>query len=144
MKQALIEARKETKTHSLHNIYETTRAVIFFGTPHRGSGSANLGLFLSHIAKALQMDTNDAILNDLNTKSGSSKLEELRRDFDDILNDSQRAKELRLFSFQEEKGMTGVNLFGGKVSLLCKICDGEGPKHSIMLRNEASFSLDII
>ena len=63
------------------------------------------------------MDTNDAILADLKSKSGSSKLEELRLDFDNILRDSQRPSELRVFSFQEEQGMTGVSLLGSKVSL---------------------------
>ena len=63
------------------------------------------------------MDTNDAILRDLDPKSNSSKLRELILDFDDILCDSKKARQLQVFSFQEAQGMTGVNLFGGKVSL---------------------------
>ena len=63
------------------------------------------------------MDTNDGILIDLDAKSDSSKLEELRLDFDDILRDSQRVRELRVFTFQEEEGMTSVYLLGNKVSL---------------------------
>ena len=63
------------------------------------------------------MDTNDAILIDLDPGSGSSKLEELRLDFDDILHDKQRVRELRVFSFQEAKGIKGVNLLGNKVGL---------------------------
>ena len=67
------------------------------------------------------MDTNKSILIDLDPEGGSSKLEELRLDFDDVLRDSQRAKQLRVFSFQEEEGMTGVNLLGNKVSLRCAV-----------------------
>ena len=116
MKQILIEARKQVNDRSLHEIYINSHAVIFFGTPHRGSRIASWGRLLGTIAQAAQMDINDAILMDLDPKSGSSKLEELRLDFDDILRDSQRAEELRIFSFQEEKGMTGVSLLSDKVS----------------------------
>ena len=77
---------------------------------------ASWGLLLKNIAQVALMDTNDAILTDLDPKRGSSKLEELRLDFDDVLRDGQRAQELRVFSFQEEQGMTGVTLLGGKVS----------------------------
>ena len=117
MKQALIEARKQADDQSLHDVYHNTHAIIFFGTPHRGSDLAGWARLLSTVAQAAQMDTNDAILIDLDPKSGSSKLEELRLDFDDVLNDDQRAQKLRVFSFQEEEGMTGVNLLGNKVSL---------------------------
>ena len=117
VKQALIEARKQASDPALQNIYNTTYAVIFFGTPHRGSDLTSWGRLLSSIAQAIQMDTNEAILIDLDPESGSSKLEELRLDFDDILNDKQRAKELRVFSFQEAMGMTSVKLLGNKVSL---------------------------
>lgn len=114
VKQALIEARKQT---SFHDLYENTYAIIFFGTPHRGSNIASWGRLLSGIAQATQIDTNDGILIDLDPESGSSKLEELRLDFDDILRDSQRARKLRVFSFQEEQGMTGVRILGSKVSI---------------------------
>ena len=75
------------------------------------------GRLLSGIAQATQMDTHDGILIDLDPKSNSSKLRELNLDFDDILCDNQKARQLRVFSFQEAQGMTGVNLLGGKVSL---------------------------
>lgn len=114
VKQALIEARKQT---TFHDVYYNTYAIVFFGTPHRGSNVASWGRLLSGIAQAAQVDTNDGILIDLDPASGSSKLEELRLDFDDILRDSQRARKLRVFSFQEEQGMTGIHILGSKVSI---------------------------
>lgn len=69
------------------------------------------------------MDINDGILRDLDPESGSSKLKELVYDFDDVLRDSQRPKGLGVYSFQEELGMTGVSLLGGKVSLPWKISE---------------------
>ena len=117
VKQALIEARKQTHDLDLLDIYNSTHAVIFFGTPHRGSDLASWGLLLSKIAEAVQLDTNNAVLRDLDPTSGSSKLEEMRLDFDDILRDDRRSRELRIYSFQEEEGMTGLKVFGNKVCL---------------------------
>ena len=117
VKQALIEARKQTHESDLLDIYSSTHAIIFFGTPHRGSDLASWGLLLSTIAEAVQIDTNDTILRDLDPASGSSKLEEMRLDFDDILRDGHRSRELRVYSFQEEEGMTSIKPFGGKVRL---------------------------
>lgn len=115
VKQALIEARKQSYEPDLLNIYDSTHAIIFFGTPHRGSDLASWGLLLSAIAEAVQLDTSSAVLRDLDPTSGSSKLEEMRLDFDDILRDSGRSRELRVHSFQEEEGMTSIKLFGTKV-----------------------------
>lgn len=117
VKQALIEARKQTHEPDLLDVYDSTHGIIFFGTPHRGSDLASWGLLLSTIAEAVQIDTNKAVLRDLDPTNGSSKLEEMRLDFDDILRDSHRSRELRVYSFQEEDGMTSIKCFGGKVRL---------------------------
>ena len=115
VKQAIVEARKRANSGDIHNIYTSARAVIFFGTPHRGSDSASWGLMASNLAKAAQMDVNDAILRDLDPASGSSKLLELRRDFHDILQDSRHRSLLQLYTFQEELGMTSLKALSGKV-----------------------------
>ena len=117
VKQALIEARKQIHDLDLLDVHDSTHAVIFFGTPHRGSNLAEWGLLLSNIAEAVQLDTNNAVLRDLDPSSGSSKLDEMRFDFDDILRDTGRSRELRVYSFQEEEGMTGLKVFGKKVCL---------------------------
>ena len=119
MKQALIEAPKPADDPSFRLVYDNTHAIIFFGTPHRGSDLAGWGRLLSTIVQAAQIDTNKSILMELDPEGGGSKLDELRLDFDNVLRDNQRAKELRVFSFQEEEGMTGVSLLGNKVSLRC-------------------------
>ena len=116
VKQALIEARKRMSNNHLHNIYTSACAVIFFGTPHRGSDSASWGLMAGNLAKAAQMDVNDGILRDLDPASSSSKLFELRRDFHDILQDSGQRNPLQLYTFQEELGMTSLRALGGKVT----------------------------
>lgn len=115
VKEAMIEARKRVNNGHLHEIYTSALAVIFFGTPHQGSDLASWGLLLSNLAKAAQLDVNDAILRDLDTAGGTSKLLELRRDFHDVLQDSHHRSPLQLYTFQEELGMTGVKGFSGKV-----------------------------
>ena len=115
VKQALVEARKRISSSHIHDIYTSARAVIFFGTPHRGSDSASWGLMASNLAKAAQMDVNDAILRELDPASGNSKLLELRRDFYDILQDTGQRSRLQLYTFQEELGMTSLRALGGKV-----------------------------
>lgn len=124
IKQVLVEARKQISDVSLVDIYNSTYATIFFGTPHRGSEIATWGLLLSNIANALTIDTKNAILRDLDPSSGSTKLEESILDFDDILRDQdrmKRLKDLKVFSFQEEQGMTSVKGLGGKVRFQRKL-----------------------
>ena len=132
VKQALIEARKQTHEPDLLDIYDSTHAIIFFGTPHRGSDLASWGLMLSTIAEAVQLDTNNAVLRDLDPTSGSSKLEEMRLDFDDILRDGHRSKELRVYSFQEEEGMTSIKWLGGKVRSCAKI-----PSRRVVMQSDS-------
>ena len=129
VKQALIEARKQTHDPDLLDIHDSTHAVIFFGTPHRGSDLASWGLLLSTIAEAVQLDTNNAVLRDLDSTSGSSKLEELRLDFDDILRDGHRSREVRTYSFQEEEGMTGLKILGNKVRSWVSVT---GARHAVL------------
>lgn len=124
VKQVLVEARKQISDVSLVDIYNSTYATIFFGTPNRGSKIVTWGLLLSNIANALRIDTNNSILRDLDPSSGSTKLEELILDFDDILRDQdrmRRLKDFKVFSFQEEQGMTSVKGLGGKVRFRRKL-----------------------
>ncbi|KAI9745361.1 MAG: hypothetical protein M1835_002615 [Candelina submexicana] len=64
----------------------------------------------SNIAGAVQIDANNSILRDLDPSSGSSKSEDLRRDFSDILDEGQ----INIYSFQESAGKTRLKLAGGK------------------------------
>ncbi|KAI9695684.1 MAG: hypothetical protein M1836_006136 [Candelina mexicana] len=111
VKEALNESRKQGKYDDEDDLSRICSGIVFFGTPHRGSKDAHLGQILSNIAGAVQIDTNNAILRDLDPSSGSSKLEDLRRDFSDILEEGH----IRIYSFQESAGKTGLKLAGGKV-----------------------------
>jgi hypothetical protein len=66
VKQALIEAKKqEPHDPTLYDVYLSSFAVIFFGTPHRGSDVAYWASVFSTIAEAVQVDANQKILRDL-------------------------------------------------------------------------------
>ena len=118
VKQVLIEAKKYVDNKKLLDIYKSSYGVIFFGTPHRGSELTSWGLILSAVVEAFQIDTHKAMLRDLDPESGSSKLEELSLDSDDILRDKSRSHDLQVHNFQEELGMTSISAFGEKVRIL--------------------------
>ena len=94
---------------SVHDIYASTRAVCFLGTPHRGSRFASYGNNIRGIVAALGFDTNDRNLKTLNFDSVESQL--CREEF--IKNWRTGAFEVR--TFQESRGLTGVRGLSGKV-----------------------------
>lgn len=111
VKQALIESFKYQLAGQDRNLHHVCKALIFFGTPHRGSPDASLGLVVSRIAKALQFDVNESILRDLDPSSGSSTLSGLVDDFNSLL----MRQKIRVYTFQEAAGKTGFRPASGKV-----------------------------
>jgi pimeloyl-ACP methyl ester carboxylesterase len=111
VKEALIEARKQKYHNHLNEIYLSCEAIIFFGTPHRGSGLAKWAVLLGNIASAAQFDTNTGVARDLVPSGGSDKLEELRRDFHDILEEGK----IKIHTFQEGFGIKGLGIVGSKI-----------------------------
>ena len=111
MKQALVEAWKAKADGQLRNLHQACRAILFFGTPHRGSPDASWGIILANIAKAAQLDSNKSILNELDPSSGSSALPVLQEDFNGLL----RRECIKVYTFQEATGKTAYNGLNGKV-----------------------------
>jgi hypothetical protein len=85
-------------------IVEDLSAVVFLGTPHRGSGAAHMGDIARQVASALRIDTNPAVLDSLGLRN------------DDLIRSQQsfaRIWDERRFevkTFQESKGISGVNI----------------------------------
>jgi hypothetical protein len=94
----------------LRTMYVSTTAIIFMGTPHRGSTYAPWGTIARNIAVASGFDASNRILRDLHVDS--SILELLREDFAKMLNENK----IDVFTFQEAKGLKGVQSLNGKVS----------------------------
>ena len=109
VKEALIEGEKQGEYEPEQDISAVCPAIVFFGTPHRGSDDSAWGLMLSNIVRAAQFDTNTNILTDLDPSRGSSKLQDLERDFAPFL------KKMKIYTFQESAGKLGFASAGGKV-----------------------------
>jgi ankyrin repeat domain-containing protein 50 len=86
----------------------STKAVLFLGTPHRGSSKAETGEMLRRIASASGFSTSDKNLRALNIDS--SELEGIHERFLKLRKQNQWHFETR--TFQEAKGMTGLGFLG--------------------------------
>ncbi|KAK5652462.1 hypothetical protein OQA88_10506 [Cercophora sp. LCS_1] len=100
VKEALRQAERHgpSKPH-LHQIYESTIGILFFGTPHRGGNvpSFPAAPILGLIGR-ITHKINDNTLQDL--QPDSQMLEQLRTEFPKLC----RAKKWMIYSFQEEIG----------------------------------------
>jgi hypothetical protein len=94
----------------LRDIYQSTYAIIFFGTPHRGSSYAQMGVLAKDIAVAAGFDARDTLLRSL--KPDAEMLSLLRQEFARMLYD----RAFKIYSFQEGQG------FKGTYSLSRKVC----------------------
>jgi ankyrin repeat domain-containing protein 50 len=97
----------------LTDIYKCTTAILFLGTPHRGSDYAHRAKVLSRIAYAVGFDTNDRNIKSLAVNSNDLIL--CQENFMSLYEDKNRQFSVR--TFQEAVGWTGKNFLGmsGKV-----------------------------
>ena len=107
VKEALRRSRGFEKYHNhLRQIYESTAAIMFFGTPHGGADPRGL---LEHIAekvvRAAGFTVNEQVVNTL--LPSSERLRELRDEFAPMA----RQENWIIYSFQEQYG---VQLLNGK------------------------------
>ncbi|KAI0972316.1 hypothetical protein F4678DRAFT_57683 [Xylaria arbuscula] len=85
------------------------RAVVFCGTPHRGSDLASWAKLSANLINLAPVDVNSRLLSDLQVDS--QVLDLIQDDFMNILYQAP----LRIHSFQEGKAMTGVKGLNDKV-----------------------------
>lgn len=86
-------------------IYESTVAIMFFGTPHGGSDPGGLRkLIIEKLVKAAGFSANEQVVNALLLTS--ERLKELRDTFSPLV----RHNSWMVFSFQEQYG---IQLLGG-------------------------------
>jgi hypothetical protein len=93
-------------------IYESTKGIIFLGTPHRGSAAASWGLLASNLAKVALQGPNEKILKGL--EFNNELLENLRKVFLQMLEDDK----FQIHSFYETKPMVGLYGLRDEVSLI--------------------------
>lgn len=111
VKEMLASSSNSTEDR-LRNVVASTSAVIFLGTPHRGSRDlATFGDRARSIINAFRMKTNPAILDALRLKT--KDLERAQEAFSAVWSQY----DFRVKTFQEGLGLTGLNFgpFGKKV-----------------------------
>ncbi|KAI0450500.1 ribonuclease-like protein p/mrp subunit [Xylaria acuta] len=101
VKRALVYSASRTGRHINHlrSIYVSTYAILFFGTPHQGSGTASLATFTQRIVDVLLpsklVDTQGQLLDAL--KESSEILQEITDNFVPLM------KDLRVYFFWEQE-----------------------------------------
>jgi hypothetical protein len=96
----------------LSNVASSTAAIVFLGTPHRGSPDlAALGEWVRSTVSALRMETTSTILNSLGLQT--TDLERAQEEFSGLW----QKHDFRVKTFQEARGLLGINLgvLGNKV-----------------------------
>lgn len=92
--------------HNLGSVFSSTAGIIFLGTPHRGSMTANLGGIVAKIAEVAMRNPNTQLLDSLSPDSNF--LESQRNQF------SLVSEKINVACFYEERPASG---FTGLVSL---------------------------
>ncbi|RYC59169.1 hypothetical protein CHU98_g7052 [Xylaria longipes] len=101
VKRALVYSASRTGRHinHLHSIFVSTYGILFFGTPHQGSGTANLATFAQRIIDVLLpsklVDTQAQLLDAV--REGSEVLQEITDNFAPLM------KDLRIYFFWEQE-----------------------------------------
>ncbi|EAQ86371.1 hypothetical protein CHGG_07624 [Chaetomium globosum CBS 148.51] len=84
--------------YDLRDIYESTHAIIFFGTPHRGSSYTKLGILARDIAVLVGLDASGSILRSLEPDA------EILRILSDQFAHMLLERSFKIHSFQEAWG----------------------------------------
>ena len=98
----------------LYQIYESTAAIMFFGTPHNGADPRGFReMIIEKLSRAIGITVNEQIVHAL--LPNSERLKELRDSFSPM---ASRKKWL-VFSFQEQYGVRAIG--GRKASISVKL-----------------------
>ena len=109
VKEALVESQKQRHNPIKLDIFQSTKAIIFFATPHQGSLDASWGQFLASIVSAAA-DVHKGLIATL--QPDSEKLNNLAKDFQDMLDSGH----LKVCNLLESAGKIGLPIFNDKVS----------------------------
>lgn len=100
--------RRAADNPALLDIFKSTEAVFFLGTPHRGSGKASIGETARRIASASGRDTSDHNLRALQVNS--VELEMIHESFVQLYEQKDRTSQV--ITFQETKGFSRIAVLG--------------------------------
>jgi hypothetical protein len=90
-------------------VRDRTKLVIFLGTPHRGSSYAGWGQIVSNLVRLTLQDSNKRLLETLDVNS--EVLDIIHEEFKTIAYN----RKLKIYTFQESRGITGMKGLNEKV-----------------------------
>ena len=96
----------ESERERERNVYESTNAILFLGTPHRGGNFVDLGETARRIVSAVGFDTGYQNIRDL--AIDSQTLEDYQERFLKLYS----RKKFEICTFQEAHGMKGTSVLG--------------------------------
>ncbi|PVH81097.1 hypothetical protein DL98DRAFT_654283 [Cadophora sp. DSE1049] len=109
VKQALCDSKSATGNEELKLVVESTKAIFFFGTPHRGSSFEAWGRLAQGIAAAVFFDTNGRSIGHLAVNG--ENLAQLEKSFGKLLYE----RKFQIHSFHESLGLMGVKGLNARV-----------------------------
>lgn len=116
MNESFIQTDELVK--DLRAVVDSTFAIIFFGTPHRGSTQADFALAVARVVSAMSTKRyNPNIISSL--KQNTEILTKLRADFESVLGHMINYNRFESTTFQENRGLSGLKGFQGKVRESC-------------------------
>lgn len=89
----------------MKDIYASTKAILFLGTPHRGSGKAGIAEVVRKIVSVSGFDTTNQNIRSL--QIDSTELELIHELFMRLY--GQKDCHFKVLTFQEAKGVTGIS-----------------------------------
>ena len=96
----------ESERELERNTYNSIKAILFFGTPHRGGNFVNLGETIRGIVSIVGFDTSSRNIRSL--AIDSQILEDYHERFLKLYN----RRKFDICTFQEARGMRGTSLLG--------------------------------
>ncbi len=102
---------------ALLNIFTSTEAILFLGTPHRGSNKAGIAEVVRKIVSVSGFDTTDRNIRALQVNS--SELEIIHELFMKLYDLKDR--HFKVLTFQEAKGVAGISY----LKLNERVCDAD-------------------
>jgi hypothetical protein len=130
--QVIRRAAADTEPTVL-DIYTSTEAVIFLGTPHRGSSKAGIAEVVRKIVSVSGFDTTDKNIRALQVNS--TELELIHELFMKLY--EQKERQFKVLTFQEAKGVSGISYL--KLNERVIATDRSPQKHTF-LTNAATIS----
>ena len=113
VKETLRQSETSHQKLNYRSIYESTQATIFLGCPHRGSGNASLALVVANMSRLALQAPNKPLIKSV--ESRSEILDICGRAFAEY---TTHMSHIKVYSFFEEKPMSGVYGFSGRASRL--------------------------